>query len=120
MGLDSILLTGLVGAVCGGITSTEANQQREGCNAAIEASARQSGIYEVIRKQERKIEKDAKQYVKTNFSPTMIEAVATSALVTRMIMGERTSIKLGRGPWRESYWVEIRGSDFRIGIGAEF
>lgn len=119
MGLDSILLTGLINLTCNTLPADE-RQQQLGCETGIEVSAKTSGAYEAIRKREKKIEKKIKQEAKENINATFIDVLAFAALSGRLAMGERVSFRLGKGSYGERYRMSTDLKEVRFDVVVEF
>lgn len=96
MGMDSIVLTGMIALSCGGISDQD--NIKQACSSGIEAASRQSGIYENIKRKESKITRDAEDKIKEYVGPTTIGVFSTTFLVGRLAMGYNSSFRLGKGP----------------------
>jgi hypothetical protein len=115
MGMDSIILTGMISLSCGNISDTKS--VKNACSTGIEAAARQSGIYENIKKEEDKLAAKAENKIKEHMSPTTIEIVSTMVLSGRLLFGQNSSFRLGKGPLGENYVFETNSKDFYLKIG---
>jgi hypothetical protein len=115
MGMDSMVLTGMVSLLCGRI-SDQANI-KQACSSGIEAASRQSGIYENIKQEEQRITKDAEDKIKEYMGQTTIEVFSTTVLIGRLVMGYNTSFRLGKGPLNSQVVAETDTKQHFIKIG---
>jgi len=115
MAMDSLVLTGMVTLLCGKI-SNHANI-KQACSSGIEAGARQSGIYENIKKEEQRITKSAEDKIREYMGTTTIEVFSTTILMGRLILGYNTSLRLGKGPLNSQIITETDTKQYFIKIG---
>lgn len=115
MGMDSVILTGLMSLSCGNIQG-EGNL-REACSSGIEAAARQSGIYEDVKKEEQKLTEKAEDKIRENFDTTTIEVMSTTLLAGRLILGYNSSFRFKGGPFKATYVVETNTKNFFLRVG---
>lgn len=123
MGMDSLILTALVGGLCSNPSPSEYLQEysnQRACNLGIEATARQSGVYTRLRqwenKQKNRLERKAKSYIKDENG----KVVATLLVTTSIAMGNRAMFKLGKGFFDGNYHLEASNREIELGVGWDF
>jgi hypothetical protein len=117
MGMDSIILTGLVSLSCGSIK--DADSVKNACFTGTEAAARQSGVYENIKKEENSLREKIEVRVKENISENALKIMSTTVLSGRLLLGQKSSFVLGKGPLKGNYIIETDSKDIYLKIGWE-
>lgn len=117
MGLDSVILTGIISITCGNLGEEQGS--RQGCSKGIEAASIQSGIYENLKIQEKKITKNMEDELKKNLNKSTIEAMSTSLLLGRLLLSYNTVFRLGKGLLGETYTLETDTKNTKIRMSIE-
>ena len=115
MGMDSIILTGMISLSCGNMADRD--NIKQACSTGIEAAARQTGVYESVKREEQKITKDAEDKIREHVNTSTIEVMSTIFLAGRLGLGYNSSFRLGRGPLNGNYVFETNTKDFYLKIG---
>jgi hypothetical protein len=125
MGVNSVVLSGLVGVMCQNFGDNPFDQNiinyERACTSAIEASTRQAGVYDRIRSWEKRQLKSTEKALKNYLGLKTLEISATSLLIANVLMGGRASIRLGKGPLDGNYYTQLGGGgDVFLGVGWDF
>lgn len=96
MGIDSIILTGMISLSCGNIVDTD--NVKQACSSGVEATARQTGVYDDVIKKEKEITSEAEDKIKRYFKTSTIEVFSTTLLIGRLALGYNSSFRLTKGP----------------------
>lgn len=84
---------------------------KEGCRAAVENTAVQSGIDSRVKDIEGFVAKGAEDKIRQNFGATTLEVMSIMALGTRLYLGGEVVYKLGRSPG----YVEVNKDKILLG-----
>ncbi len=115
MGMDSVILTGLMSISCGNIQGQD--NLREACSSGLEAAARQSGVYEEIKKEEKKLTEKAEDKIRENFDTNTLEVMSATILAGRLALGYNSSFRFKGGPFKATYVFETNTKSFFLRIG---
>lgn len=115
--MNSIILTGLVTIVC---PAHMLPDYRNACSSSIEATVRESGVYESIKKLEKKQIEKIERKTKSTLGVREAEIAAAAVVVAGILAGGNAIIKLGKGPVKGSYFLETDARSFRLGAGWDF
>lgn len=115
MGIDSVFLTGIIAVACNGIP--DRGNAQDGCSMGLEMGSKQIGIYEVIKAKEMEVTKQAEDEIKKNIDISTINFFSTTVLLGRVVMGYKTSFRLGIGPLNGDYRLETDSKSATIKIG---
>lgn len=110
MGVSSLVLTGLMAVTCSPIKGSG----KEGCRAAVESTAIQSGVDSRVKKLEDFVAKDTEDLIRKNLGPTTLEVMSTVALGTRFYLGGEIVYKIGKSP------IYIEASRDKLLLGASW
>ena len=114
--MDSVLLTAMVSAMCSGAGSS----YKDACYNAIEATAKESGVYERVKKEEKKREKKLKRSAKEIVGRKNLEMISSTLLLIGVGSGRSVLFKLGEGRYKETYFLRGSKDEAILGLGWNF
>lgn len=115
--MNSVILTTMVRIFCSDIDSID---YKNACSSSIEATARQSGVYESVSSWEKQKSQSAQSTAKQYLSDNSVEMAAYALLTANVASGKDVLIRLKKGSFGEDYYLEGSSRDLKVGVGWEF